>query len=81
MKGLPKTWKELHALLAEAHQTGYAKAMDEARSFAAQQKAELARKEKLVHLDALQACTKLASGLGQAIGELARAMQSEKGQL
>lgn len=71
---LPRTYAALQLLLNQEYNRGCRVGADlEAK--------RLKEKEKSIHLDALKQMTQLLSVAGQAAGELARAMQSEKGQL
>ena len=78
---LPKTFKEIDALLLAADCKGYNRGRQDAEYQLKQKGLEIAERQKNLHLDALKAATALASATGQHIESLARIVQSEKGQL
>lgn len=78
---LPRTQKALDAMLQSEYWRGMNNGHEEAKRAAVSADADMKRKRELARLEALSAATKLASAMGQSIGELARVMQSEANQL
>jgi hypothetical protein len=78
---LPTTHRQLQNMLAEKYAIGYREGKLEAEAHNKDELKQLEKKQAYARMEALKAATALASALGQSIGELSRAMCSERGQL
>ena len=78
---LPRTQRQLDALIEGAYHKGYQARMIHEEENTKKRAEQLKEKRATIRLDALKAATQLASVLGQSIGELTRAMASEADQL
>lgn len=80
-KKLSKRERELEAARQDARTAGYREGVERMKREVEQAKQGFENRRKELHLETLKAVRDLASVYGQMMGEVARAMQSEKDQL